>query len=462
MTPESGQVLTNESGVALIELDVEGQDIGSTGEIVVTYDTASTNQAPFSPLRFTIVEPALQLGYFNNGQFVPGSLEIVATVSDELVVSTGIPDQDSFSVSATVLNTGGDSVDGVTSTINVKAADSFNNPILDGTAITFKTEYGRIEGSCTTVGGDCSVNWTSQDPRKPLAYTFLDDDGNVASLRTIFNTDCSVPGVPRGVSCPASLGQPYGARSSILAYTLGQESYNDANGNGLYDTGEVFVDLPEAFLDTNEDGAFGNPNEVGSCHPDCPEVAGDEDIPVPLIENDAYDQGNGIYNGILCSDTAEAAAACSKELVHVRQQVTVLVAGETPYAGIFEGVGISARLSSDIDISRSDSGTRYFYLSDVYNGRLPLGTTIKTKSDYCVVEPEDNAVANSSAFGPSLFPITVTAPDNAERNGSGFVRIEVNVPAPGGNTGGITKTWRFRCSYDLCVNSPDDEKCQDS
>ncbi|WKD48932.1 hypothetical protein [Microbulbifer spongiae] len=641
LTPESGQVLTNESGVALIELDVEGQDIGSAGEIVVTYDTASTNQAPFSPLRFTVVEPALQLGYFNNGQFVPGSLEIVApvlsstgstpidvivqgpdgepyleplevvfssncsqgeppaasldspvtttngtatstftaegcegqdtvtatlaaypgisassqlevspaeigsiefisadpaiisirgsggketstlvfrvfnkdglpangvdvnfelttviggvsltsnsgvtdaagdvkvlvssgtvatpvrvkasivdngvvitsTVSNELTISTGIPDQDSFSVSATVLNPGGGNIDNVTSTINVLAADSFNNPIPDGTAISFRTEYGSIEGSCTTVDGACSVQWTSQDPRQPLKYTFIDDNGGSSSLRTIHNSVCPVTGEIGDVPCPVSLGQPYGGRSSILAYALGQESFVDANSNGLFDAGEEFEDLPEAFVDHNEDGEFGNSGTAGSCYPDCPQVAGDEDRMVDLNENKGYDKGNDIYNGVLCSDAAEAVGACSKELVHVRSdELTILVAGHNPYGALFDGEGSSAALISKVEVSGNEIKRHNFYLSDVYNGRLPFGTTVKVESDECVVEPEDYVVGNTSAYGPSKVQIFFSTPkgEGAKPEGSGLVSFEVNVPAPAGGTGSVTRTFRTPCSY---------------
>ncbi|MFS1523866.1 Ig-like domain-containing protein [Microbulbifer sp. 2304DJ12-6] len=638
LTPESGQILTNETGVALIELDVEGQEIGSAGEIVVTYDTTSTDQAPLSPLTFTVVEPALQLGYMNNGQFVVGSLDIQApilsstgstpinvivqgpdgdrypeplevvfssncsrseppaatldspvptangaatstytaegcqgqdtvtaalavypgisasgqlevspaevgsiefisaepaiislqgsggketstlvfrvfnkdglpangidvnfelstevggvsltsnsgvtdaagevsvsvssgtvagpvlvvasivdngvvvasTVSNKLVISSGIPYQGNFSASATVLNPGGDNFNGLTTTITAFVTDFFKISVPDDTAVFFQTEYGGFEesGSCTTVNGTCSVTWRSQNPRKSLFYTFVDDDGNVASLRTIFNTDCSVPNVPRGVPCPELLGQPYGARSSILAYTLGEESFDDANENGLYDVGEKFDDLPEAYVDFNEDGAFGHSETVGSCHPNCPAPAGDDEKLISLIENGVYDHGNGIYNGSRCSDAAEIAGSCSKELVHARTQLEILVAGDEPYGELFTGADVPLE-SYDVNISLSGSRTVYLYLSDKYNGRLPLGTTVTTESDYCDVEPEVNSVGNTSDIGPSRFAITVIAPVNAVPGRSSPVKISANVPAPGGDTGGITKTWLLTCT----------------
>ncbi|WP_226648358.1 Ig-like domain-containing protein [Microbulbifer variabilis] len=639
LTPKSGIVKTNDSGVASLELDVEGQEVGSAGEIVVAYENISTDQEPYLPLRFSVAEPSLQLGYLNsNKQFVPGNLEIltqnlsskgstpisvfvqgpngdlyskrmevvfsstcslsqpavatldspitttegkatstytakgcegqdsvtaslaaypsisakgqlyvmppelgsiefvsaepkiisirgsggketstlyfkvlskddlpisgakvnfslatetgdaslvsnfgttnsagevsvlvssgtvampvrviasvtvpdgksISTVSDELVISVGIPDQNSFSVAASILNPGGDSYDGATSTITVRAGDFFNNSIPDGTAITFTTEYGRITGSCTTVDGNCSVDWTSQNPRKPASYKFLDDNGQMSSLRTIENTDCPVPGVPsRGAPCPVSLGQPYGARSSILAYALGQETFVDANSNGRFDTGEDFEDLPEAFLDHNEDGAFGNKGNAGSCYLDgCPEVAGDEDWSADLNNNQVYDQGNGIYNGVLCSDAAEAEGTCSKELVHVRGQVTVLLAGNQPY-GIFRTVEGDYSYEPEIETSVGESSRLSFYLSDKYNGPLPLNTKIEIESDKCKVDPKTSAVGNTSAFFPTVLSITVNVPDDAKQ-GSEYVKVRVTVPAPEGSSGtSITSSWQFKCT----------------
>lgn len=642
LTPESGIVKTDDSGVATLELNLEGQEVGGAGEIVVAYDNVSTDQAPYSPLKFSVEEPSLQLGYLDsNNQFVSEKLEIltqnlssrgstpvnvfvqgpdgdlypkrmevvfssncslsqpavasldspvtttegkatstytakgcegedsitaalaaypsitangqlnvmspevgsiefvsaepkiisirgsggkerstllfkvlskddlplsgvevdfalstdgnaslvsnpgttnaagevsvlvssgtvakpvlvtasiivddgepISTVSSQLVISTGIPDQNSFSVVASSLNPGGDSFDGATSTISVSAGDLFNNPVPDGTAITFWTEYGNVKPSCTTVDGNCSVDWISQNPRQPDFYTFTDDDGKLASLRTIFNTICPVPDVPRGVPCPQLLGQPYGARSSILAFAMGQENFDDANGNGQFDTGEEFIDLPEAFLDKNEDCVFRNNSD--SYDPSCLEEtlqdgsqeAGDEDRPVPLSDNGLYNKGNGIYNGVLCSDAAEAEGTCSKQLVHVRNQVTVLVAGDVPYGGIFEDEETYLG-EANINIPVEGSDKLYFYLSDKYNGRLPLGTTIKTESDHCDVKPESAAVANTNAFGPSKFDITINAPDGASPGDSGFVTIEVNVPPLKGSSGtGFTKAWQFKC-----------------
>ncbi|MBA6296765.1 hypothetical protein [Colwellia sp. MB02u-9] len=89
----------------------------------------------------------------------------IFTQSNLLVISTGIPDQDSFSLSASVFNPEAWNIDGTEVTITARLADAFNNPAPDGTAVAFTTEGGAIENSCVTTKGVCSVIWTSQNVR---------------------------------------------------------------------------------------------------------------------------------------------------------------------------------------------------------------------------------------------------------------------------------------------------------
>jgi len=91
--------------------------------------------------------------------------ESIFTQSNLLVISTGIPDQDSFSLSTSVFNPEAWNIDGTEVTITARLADAFNNPAPDGTAVAFTTEGGAIEDSCVTTKGVCSVIWTSQNVR---------------------------------------------------------------------------------------------------------------------------------------------------------------------------------------------------------------------------------------------------------------------------------------------------------
>jgi hypothetical protein len=138
----------------------------------------------------------------------------ILTQSDQLVVSTGMPAQDGFSISIEKLSTESLNVDGVIDVVTARLSDHFHNPVPDGTAVYFTTSGGSIQPSCTTSEGACSVNWTSQNPR------------------------------------------PENGRAVILAYAIGEEAFIDSNGNGVADAGE-FTDDSEAFRNDDESSLSG-------------------------------------------------------------------------------------------------------------------------------------------------------------------------------------------------------------
>jgi len=185
--------------------------------------------------------------------------------SDSLVISTGLADQNSFSLSAGCFNIEGGDIDGVTTPINILAADRFNNPVPDGTAIAFRAEGGQIAPQCLTTSGACSVNFTSASPR------------------------------------------PANGRATVLATAVGEESFTDVNGNGQYDSGEAFTDLTEAFLDRNEDGTRNNDEEF-----------------VDFNNNGNFNVGSGNFTGVLCASGCDTATAVS-----VRSDLPITLSGST-------------------------------------------------------------------------------------------------------------------------------------
>jgi len=170
---------------------------GDTGEVTVIVQSGTIH----TPVKVTASTTDVNSGI------------TYSTQSDALVISTGLADQDSFSMSIEDCSPESYAIDGVTVGVNILAADHFNNPVPDGTAISFTTEGGSIVGSCNTSGGACTVTWTSQDPR------------------------------------------PSDGRVTILATAIGNESYVDLNSSGRYDDGDTAgADLPEAWRDDNENG----------------------------------------------------------------------------------------------------------------------------------------------------------------------------------------------------------------
>jgi hypothetical protein len=103
----------------------------------------------------------------------------ISTLSDSIVVTTGLPVQRSLSLSTTVSNVEGWRVDSGTVTpatvVNILLADQSGNPVADGTPIVFQTNLGAIgssdKGGCNTLNGGCSVNFRTQNPRVALPNT---------------------------------------------------------------------------------------------------------------------------------------------------------------------------------------------------------------------------------------------------------------------------------------------------
>lgn len=205
---------------------------------------------------------------------VPTSVRVIASttartgqtltaVSSALAITTGRPDNDSFTLSAQTLNIEGWRYAGMQSTLTVFLADRFNNPVPDGTAVTFTAEGGAVDSSCLTQDGQCSVTFRSQQPR------------------------------------------PANGRVTILATATGEESFIDTNGNGRYDTYEPFQDLPEAYVDRNENGAH-----------DAAEWF------VDANHNQAYSLGNHRFNGLLCQS-----GCARRNTATVRDSIVIVLSG---------------------------------------------------------------------------------------------------------------------------------------
>jgi len=237
--------------------------------------------------------------------------------SSALTITTGTPDQDSFSLSATKLNPEFWSIDGNTTVITARLADHFNNPVPNGTVVNFTTEGGSIVASCSTLqdsngSSNCSTTLTSQAPR------------------------------------------PANGRVTVLAYAQGEESFIDLNGNGVADIGE-FTDLSEAYRDDDESGARG---------------AGETFI--DFNGNGAYDGPDGKYSGVLC-DSRSAAGTCSgTKSIIVSKSIVIVFSGSTPFisktspAGTIDLVGGCSGTLRQVDLRIVDE-----------NGNpLPAGTTV--------------------------------------------------------------------------------------
>lgn len=349
------------------------------------------------------------------GGTVPTAIRVTATAnkistqSSSLAVTTGIPDQNSTSLSLSDLAPVGWEYDGVTSTATIRLADAFNNPAPNGTAVTFTTSGGAIDGSCLTSGGACTVQWRSQNPRPQPSATF--SFSNITASG--FTLTCS----DGSKNCRSG-------RVKILATAIGNESFIDGDGTGLYDdtSKDLFAtsnsskctpsapkssaavgvangcdDLPEAYLDKNFNGVR-DP---------------DEEFIDSVESNDpTFNLGNGKYDGALCT----GGASCTTRKVTVRDDIVLTMASEKPLLAGLQPFSLAAGAAQrEIPV----------LVADINGNGMPKGTTVTVNNSNLVNATASLSISGALAMStePTTFLLFVT-PD-ATKTPSGTVGINV-------------------------------------
>ena len=277
--------------------------------------------------------------------------------SSALAITTGIPDQDSFSLSATSLNIEGLKRDGIQTTLTLRAADRYNNPVPDGTAIVFQAEGASVQGSCTTAGGACSVIMTSQEPR------------------------------------------PSNGRVTILASAIGEESFNDANpSNGRYDDAETFTDLGEAFRDDNENGVYDSPNE-------------------PYLDfnnNNTRDSASGVYEGLLCNGPSKCNT--NQSTINISSNIVIVLSGSSFFINV-QPAAISLDAGTlTVLVSIQDENGQFPTGGTTVSVSTDQGSIVGPSSE-TIISTNDSGPAvfafqikPGTAVGTGTFRVTVTTP----------------------------------------------------
>lgn len=295
----------------------------------------------------------------------------ISTQSEQLVISTGLPAQDGFSISIANLSPEAWSIDGVTTTVTARLSDHFHNPVPDGTTVYFTTSGGSVDPSCTTTSGACTVTWRSQNPR---------------------------PYAPNAFKT---------GRAVILAYSIGEEAFVDLNGNGLADPGE-FTDTTGAFRDDNENGVWDSATEP----------------PIPFFNATGYDPPDGMYNGTL-QGTAYVGAPKSK---HVFSNNVLVMASSTALISKSCGVGTS------ISVAQAGSTPCSITVSDIHGNTMPSGSVVDFSYDEAVsgikLTAKSYTFPNTAASNGTTLSIILTdstvAPAAA---GRGILTVTVKSPS---------------------------------
>jgi hypothetical protein len=272
---------------------------------------------------------------------------LISTQSSGLVVSTGLPDQNSFSWAVTCPNIEAWNYDGVENTITTRLADRFNNPVPDGTAVSFNTEGGVVESSCLTVTSDtqsgfCEATWTSASPR------------------------------------------PSNGRVTVLATATGEETFYDDNGNGVFDAGDAgWDDIDEIFRDDNENGSF----ESGF---------GNDGFFFDFDNSSSYSLADGEFNGILCDDPARCEGP---ERIGIGSSGVIIMSGSAAY--------ITDNVGGFLDTS-SGFATVTFTIGDLHDQPMPAGTTVAFETTNGQLAGKGEIETLCTSFdGPLTYSFTV-------------------------------------------------------
>jgi hypothetical protein len=304
----------------------------------------------------------------------------ILSQSNTLTITTGLPTQNFFSLSVQTFNIEGWEYDGVTSTLTIIASDRLGNPIPNGTVINFITEGSQITpASCTTTNGTCTVTFRSSDER------------------------------------------PTDGRVTILAYAVGEKGFIDANGNNIYTAGETFYDLGDLYIDANENGHW----DTGEMYL-APYLSAGSSACLTQPGGTALPPS---YSNVPSKDNT-CDATWGTNYVR-RSQVMVLSSSEPDL--------------SPTTVSMASTCTRQFdlMLTDINGNPMPAGTTVATANNLVYYTPSGTTppptkatvsilygtpVVNTNALGGTSITLQVESPPDCATYPVGNVDITTMTP----------------------------------
>ncbi len=298
----------------------------------------------------------------------------IATVSNNLSISSGLPTQKGFGIVLSEYNIEIDSHTGVTIDVTAYASGLFASSTIDGIEVSFIAEGGQLNpASCTIIDGECSVEWKS-------------------------TTDI-----------------PADKRITILAYTEGQETFTDLNSTGLFDDlGEFDAgndDMPEVWLDKNENGTYD---------------AATEPFFDSGVLNGVYDSADGVFNGFQCNHSSCLAAIKS---IHVRDSKTLVSSPSRATISVTDISPLTTVVNGETCIllnAAEPTSTVTFTVIGINGQQMPGNTTAAVSTinqgTATLISGETPWPTNNTSIDPVEFTASI---ERDEEIGSGTFKITV-------------------------------------
>lgn len=311
-------------------------------------------------------------------QAVSSSDPDLIQTSNQLNITTGYPDQDSFSLSVETLAPEAEDYDGTEVGVTIRlGGGEENTAVPDGTVVNFRTTGGKITdktgsiSSCETVGSVCSMVWTSQDPRTP------------------------------------------NGRAVITAYAVGEESFTDSNRNGIYDEGEPFIDNSEPYADEDFNGMHNDDEWFDDV------LGGTEGV---------YDLGDNKYNGFQCVEDSEF---CTKSLIYVFDSIQLVMAGSSFTCVFQNGNGTTL---SEVDLIANTSVKLVVLVSDQNGNTPPAGTKIAMSQSNGDADELTETSVKDSTNNFFKFDVNIKRETTDNESSSGEVKFSFTTPNGAGNS----------------------------
>lgn len=296
----------------------------------------------------------------------------VETTSDPISISASIPDHDSFSISVEGnFLPNARNYDGVETNIRIRAADR-NNNLINDTIVNFITSAGAIQNECILQAGACTATWVSQDPRNP--------NGGVVA---------------------------------ILARSIGEESFEDVDGNGEFDAGTDdrfdpdIHDTSEAFLDKNNNGIRDN-----------------DETRFDYNGNGSYDVADGIYNGQACTRESADADQCTNEVKEIFETAHIFAASDNIAITLSTTPPLSAPGTICIEIA----GEFRDIDGNLVQGPPPGGTSVEFSTDNGEITG-DSSFDTTTRYTTSPVQECIRMASDGTPS-SGTLTVKVTPPAP--------------------------------